>query len=425
MRCTAWAYRVTAQAVAHLIFRCGGVRSVFLRGGSVRNCRPGTSDLDFLLVLEPMDTPMRVKTLLRVRKLYRLLRRGLGIPAEVIIDTAQNSADWISRWPLQRSAGMGDLLPLAGASVYFRPLGDEKVSLQSRALQAHQQYYHALLNFHASLREGGRRDFFLNRCQKYLVKARELAQGRQLARQVYSSKFSLAELISTAKSLNQIAALCFSLPAPDAPVTLLFLEGQEDGRSRSEQPPVDDSKRGSLPWPHVFTVDDTESLREFFENPQEWSLAITPLCVLPFSGMLLASGLHWGMPNSHLTPITQKRFDALGFNDHLRFHSFIAIQERAVHLAVLARGEFIWKDASQVHASLLQFAELVFLLGQRAWSSPEFAPIADDIHLRLRQMRGVESEIAQIAQCGEELLSRLQGQPAIRRDTASSGLITL
>lgn len=403
-----FAYGVTARAVGWMVFRCGGVRSVFLRGGSVRNCKPGISDLDFLIVLQPMDTFTRVRVLLRIRKLYRFLRMVLGIPGEVIVDIPDNgTSDWFSQWPLQRSAGMRDLLPLAGEKTYSRQLGDENVSLQSRALQAHQQYYHALLNFHASLRQVERRDFYLVRCQKYLNKSRELAQGRSLANDAYSTVFSIAELVSTAKQLNQIAAACFSIPAPQVPITLQFLDSQLEGDS-SEEPRFDELKRGSLPWQHVYTVDDAEHLRKFFESPIEWDLSVTPLCLLPLSGMLLASGLHWALPNSHLTPTTEKRFDALRFGSHLRFHSLIALRERALHIAVLARGELIWKDPSDVHSVFLQFAELVFLLSQRAWSRPEFVQIADDIYPQLLQMKGVESEMTMIAQCGEQLIDRLQ-----------------
>lgn len=422
----AFAYVVIARLVAWLIFKCGGVRSVFLRGGSVRNCRPGVSDLDFLVVLEPMATLTRVKTLVRIRKIYRFLRTLLGIPAELIVDIADDGAsDWISRWPLQRSAGMGELRPLAGETTYSRALGDENVSLQGRALQAHQQYYHALLNFHASLRRIGRRDFYVRRCQKYLRKARELAEGRRVPEDA-SVPFSIDELARTAQQLNQISAACFALPAPQTPGTLLFPDSQNGGRIHTaDQARMDPLKRGSLPWEHVFTVDDTECLKQFFESSAEWDLPVTPICVLPLSGMLLASGLHWGLPNTHLTPATKNRFHALGLTDHLRFHSYAAIRERALHIAILARGEIIWKNPREVHSVFLQLSELVFLLSQRVWSLPELVRISDDIYLRLQRMKGVESEIALIAQCGEELLDRLQREPAFRRDTVSAGLISL
>lgn|GEM_PF-3762091 len=422
-----FAYRVIARIVGRLIFKCGGVQSVFLRGGSVRNCRPGVSDLDFLIVLEPLDTLTRVKTLVRIRKVYRLLRMVLGIPAEVIVDIADNGArHWMSRWPLQRPVGMGDLLPLAGEKNYSRPLGDENVSLQGRALQAHQQYYHALLNFHASLRQVGRRDFYLRRCRKYLNKAREIAEGRALAEDA-SRKFSIAELVKTAQQLNQIAASCFSIPVQETPITLLFPDHQDCNKrdSDEDESPMDELKRGSLPWEHVFTVDDTQHLTQFFESPREWDLPVTPICVLPLSGMLLASGLHWGLPNSHLTPSTNKRFEALRLVDHLRFHSYSAICERALHLAVLARGEIIWKNPQEVRSIFLQLSELVFLLSQRSWSLPELVQISDDIYLRLLRMKGVESEMALIAQCGEELLDRLHREPVFRRDTVSAALISL
>ncbi len=81
--CYWWA----ASAVARKLYRFPGVRSVALRGGMVRGCRPGISDLDFTVLLHDESFETEVTQSRALIAEYRSLKRFVPMLGELTLTT--------------------------------------------------------------------------------------------------------------------------------------------------------------------------------------------------------------------------------------------------------------------------------------------------------------------------------------------------
>ncbi len=101
-RAGTWLYWRAAEAAAAKLSALPGVVSVRLRGGMLRGCRPGISDLDFTVLLNDGDEAGETRDCRRVLGAFRNLKRALPMLGELTLTT-------VSRWALFETIAPGPL----------------------------------------------------------------------------------------------------------------------------------------------------------------------------------------------------------------------------------------------------------------------------------------------------------------------------